>query len=181
MHRHIMAALCLLALLAGCATKTDEEKFQDAEKALMASVVELTKIPAKVALVSDPYVQGKIAVFQALEKKAAYEEGVYFMQPIYFRELQDNYATKPDEVGTVALVNCQTKQKGVYQGSDGKESAAMVEDCELTLIDRSQQAVVFKKSFEATPEDERIAIANSVSTQSSQTEIAAFLKGLPKK
>jgi hypothetical protein len=57
----------------------------------------------------------------------------------------------------------------------------MVEDCELTIIDRSKQAVIFKKTFEATPSEQRMVIANSVSKQSSQSDIAEFLKSLPKK
>ena len=76
---------------------------------------------------------------------------------------------------------CLTTQKGVYKSDDGKEYAAMVEDCELTMIDRPKEAVIFKKQFETTPSDERRAIGNSISKQSSQTEIATFLKGLPKK
>jgi hypothetical protein len=181
MRKFVFVALSLFLVVCACTMKTDEEKYQDVEKALMAAVSELTTVPPKVALTSEPYVHGKIAVFQALEKKAAYEAGVYLMQPLYYREMQDNYATRPEEVGTVALVNCQTSQKGVYKADDGKEYPAMVEDCDVTIIDRSQQAVVFKKQFEATPTDERAAIANSVSKQSSQGDIAAFLKGLPKK
>jgi len=45
----------------------------------------------------------------------------------------------------VALVNCQTSQKGVYKAADGKELPALVEDCEVTLIDRSKDSVIFKK------------------------------------
>jgi hypothetical protein len=168
-------------LLSGCSTKTDEEKFQDVEKVLMASVSDLTRVPAKVELTADPYIQGKIAVFQALEKKAAYESGVYLMQPLYYREMQDNYATKPEEVGTVALVNCKTAQKGVYKGDDGQEYPAMVEECELTLIDRPKDAVVFKKSFETTPSEQKRTYGNSVITQSSQSDIVEFLKSLPKR
>ena len=181
MRKHLILVLSIILVASACGTKTDEEKFQDIEKALMASVADLTKIPAKVALTTDPYVHGKIAVFQALEKKSADEASVYFMQPLYYREMSDNFATKPNEVGTVALVSCQTSQKGLYKTDDGKEYPAMVEDCDVTMIDRSQQAVVYKKHFEATPSDRTAAIANSVSKQSSQKDIAEFLKGLPKK
>lgn len=181
MRGSILIVPLLLMTLMACATKTDEEKYQDAEKSLMAAVSDLTKRPAKEELTTAPYVQGKIAVFQALEAKAAYEEGVFLMQPLYFREMQSNYATKPDEVGTVALVACKTSQRGVYKSDEGKEYPAMVEDCDLTLIDRTKMAVVYKKQFEATPEEQRAAIGNSVSKQSSQTQIAEFLKGLPRK
>jgi hypothetical protein len=149
-------------LLCGCSTKTDEEKYQDIEKALTGSIGDLTGMPTRTEL-TDPYIHGKIAVFQALESNAAYAKGVYFMQPLYYRELQDNYATKPEEVGTVALVNCKTTQKGVYKSEDGQEHPAMVEDCGLTLIDRSKDAVVYKKTFAATPSQKAMVIANSVS------------------
>jgi hypothetical protein len=181
MRKCIFAILTCFIVVSACATKSDEEKYQDVEKALMTGVSDLTHIPSKVQLANEPYIHGKIAVFQALEKKAAYESGVYLMQPLYYREMQENYAAKPDEVGTVALVNCMTTQKGVYKSDEGKEYPAMVEDCDLTMIDRSKEAVICKKQFETTPSDERRAIGNSVSKQSSQSEIAAFLKGLPKR
>jgi len=177
-----LALLCFLVLFSACQSATsDEERYQTVEKKLMASVSDLTKIPTKVELTNQPYIKGKIAVFQALEKKAAYETGVYLMQPSYFREMKDNYATTPEEVGTVALVNCKTVQKGVYKSDNGREYPAMVEDCDLTMIDRSKAAVVFKKSFEKTPTEDRRVTGNFVVTQSAQSDVLEFLNSLPRR
>lgn len=179
MRGSLLALLVVLALFTACAKKTDEEAFDEIQKKLTAAT-ELTTVPANVQTTS-PYIKGKIAVFQALEKKAN-ESGpdVYFMQPSYYRELKDNYATTPEEVGTVALVRCKTLQKGIYKGTDNKEYPAMVEDCELTLIDHTKKAVIFKKLFEKTPSQERADRGGFVVTQSSQEDVLQFLKDLPK-
>ena len=181
MRRSAFVLLSLLVLFSACSAKSDEEKFQDAEKKLMASVHELTKVPSKLEPTSEPYIKGKIAVFQTLEKKAAYETGVYLMQPSYFREMKDVYATMPEEVGTVASVDCKTVQKGLYKSDDGREYPATVEDCNLTMIDRSKSAVIFKKNFAKTPTEDRRVTGNFVVTQSAQSDVLEFLKGLPRK
>lgn len=181
MRKAAIALLSVVVLFIACAEKSDEERFQEVEATLMASVSDLTEIPATEELTNEPYIKGKLAVFQALEKKGSYVKGdTYLMQPSYYREMKDNYATKPEEVGTVALVNCQTVQKGTYTLGD-KETPAMVEDCDLTLIDRSKAAVIYKKRFEKTPAEEKRAYGDSVITQSAQSDVSAFLAGLPKR
>lgn len=175
-----LASVVLLIFFAACTQKTDEERFQDVEKSLMASVADLTIVPSKVELTNEPYIKGKVAVFQELEKTGPYvKAGTYLMQPSYFREMKDFYATTPEEVGTVALVSCQTVQKGVYRIGD-KETPAMVEDCDLTLIDRSKPAIIYRKRFEKTPEQEKLAYGDSVVKQSAQSEVQKFLSGLPR-
>ncbi|MCY7345333.1 MAG: hypothetical protein LH614_03860 [Pyrinomonadaceae bacterium] len=187
----ILAAILFLSIgLAGCDVNfeksiSEQEKFAEVEKKLMAAVSDLTKIPTRVEVAAEPYIKGKIAVFQVLEDKGKYvrdkKDKIYFMQTSYFRNLQEIYAAAPEEVGTVALVDCRTLQKGVYTTNDGREMPAEVEDCELTLIDRSMPAVVFKKKFEKEPDDKRRVYANSVVRQTAQQDIEAFLKNLPRK
>ena len=182
--RLAMVALFLSAWLSGCDSERyrAEEKFAAVQKKLMVSVNDLTKIPPQVELVNEPYIKGKIAVFRALEKKGNnVKDKTYFMEIFYFREMEESYAAAPEEVGTVALLDCQMRQKGVYKTDDGKEYPAQVEDCELTMIDRSKPAVIFKKMFEKTPSEERRAIGNSVLRQSAGEDILQFLKGLPRK
>jgi hypothetical protein len=179
----IIAVLFLLIWLAGCNTEhyPGEEKFLGISKKMRASVDDLTRVPPNVELTSEPYIKGKIAVFQAWGKKADNpKDKTYVLENSYFRGMEENYATAPEEVGTVALVDCKTLQKGAYKTSDGREFPAMVEDCELIMIDRSKPAVIFKKKFEKTPSEEATAYGNSMSQQSSQTDILQFLKGLPK-
>lgn len=182
------AILFLIIGLAGCDVNfekslNEQEKFAEVEKKLMVSVNDLTRVPPHVELVGEPFVKGKIAVFSELEKKQwDTSKGKKYIMPINsFRELEDIYAATPEEVGTIALIACRKLQKGVYTTDDGREMPAEVEDCELTLIDRSKQTVVFKKMFEKEPSDTRRVYANSVGNQSSQFDIEQFLKGLPRK
>ncbi len=186
-----LAAIFLLSIgLAGCDVNfeksvSEQEKFAEVEKKLMAAVSDLTKIPTRVEVAAEPYIKGKIAVFQVLEDKGKYvrdkKDKIYYMQSTSFRNLEEIYATAPEEIGTVALVDCRTLQKGVYITDDGREMPAEVEDCELTLIDRSLQAVIFKKKFEKEPDDKQRVYANSVGRQSASRDIEEFLKNLPRK
>lgn len=173
--------LFMSASLSGCGDTERyraEEKFGPINKKLMASAGELTSVPAKTEVAAEPYVKGKIAVFQAFGTKGNAPN--YVMQIAHFRELEEFHATTPEEVGTVALLNCKTTQKGVYKTDDGKEYPAEAEDCELTMVDRSKSAVVYKKMFEKAPSQERKAYGNSMLRESSQTEVLQFLKGLPR-
>lgn len=178
------AALFVSACLSGCGDSERyraEEKFGPINKKMMAAVGDLTAVPAKTELVAEPYVKGKVAVFQAMGSKgSAAKDNTYFTQIGHFRELEEFYATTPEEVGTVALLHCKTTRKGVYKTDDGKEFPAEAEDCELTMVDRAKAAVVFKKMFEKTPSQERKAYGNSMIRESAQTDVLQFLKGLPR-
>jgi len=186
-----LTAIFLLSIgLVGCDVNFDksineQEKFAEVEKKLMAAVSDLTKIPTRVEVAAEPYIKGKIAVFQVLEDKGKYvrvkKDKIYYMQSSYFRNLEEIYAAAPEEVGTVALVDCRTLQKGVYITEDGREMPAEVEDCELTLINRSISAVIFKKKFEKEPDDKQRVYANSVGRQTPLQDISQFLKNLPRK
>ncbi|MDQ6787400.1 MAG: hypothetical protein M3033_11395 [Acidobacteriota bacterium] len=188
--KSLAAVVLFLSMwLAGCAGEQNpDEKFEGIKEKLMASVGDLTRIPTQVELTDQPYIKGKIAVFQELEpvqfsgtKSSSAANKLYVLQNSYFREMQESYATTPEEVGTVALLDCQKLQKGVYKTDSGREYPAEVEDCNLTMVDRSKQAVIFKKKFEKTPSDERRAMGNFVGTQSAQEDVLQFLKGLPRK
>jgi hypothetical protein len=182
MRRSAFGLVIIVALLTACSgSYSDDEAFRVINKTLMASAPDLTRIPSKVELATSPYIKGKVAVFQSLEHlKDANGGNKYFMQPSYYREMKESYAATPGEVGTVALLNCKVLQKGIYKSDDGKEYPAKVEDCELTMIDRSKTAVVFKKLFEKTPSEDRKVYTDSVMTQTSQGEVLQFLKGLPR-
>ena len=164
-----------------------EEKFSEARKKLMAAAGDLTKIPARVEPTGEPSIKGKIAVFNkgraAVHKSELKGDGAadYYMNPLYFREMGETYAAAPEEVGTAAVVECRTQQKGVYKTEDGRELPATVEDCELTLIDRTTPAVVFRRKFEKAPSPERKAVGNTVATQSAQEDVSQFLKVLPRR
>jgi hypothetical protein len=175
----------MAAWLSGCGDTERyraEEQFGGIKKNLMASVKELTSVPAKVELSDQPSIKGKVAVFMRKQLKSGpVNGGAYYMDIFYFRGLEEIYASKPEEVGTIALVDCKMTDKGIYRTEDGREFPAEVEDCELTMIDRSKAAIVFKKMFEKTPDAERKSYTgNSVLHQSTNLEILPFLKDLPR-
>lgn len=182
---NILAAIFLLTgALVSCDSErySAEEKFAPIQKKLMASVGDLTRLPSREDAVSEPYISGKLAAFQKLEKRGNYgADKNFFMQISHFRALEDVYAAAPEEVGTVALFECWTEKKGVYTTNDGKEFPAETEDCDLTMIDRKKDAVVYKRRFEKTPSEERRAYGNTMIRQSAQEDILQFLKGVPRK
>lgn len=184
MKLKLVAVVTLSAILAiGCGEITPEEKFAGVQKTLMGSVTDLTTVPVAKAE-GEPYIVGKIAVFnkgKIASKDKDADGRSFFMTPLYYRELEQTYASKAEEVGTVAIVSCDTVQKGVYTGQDGKQYPAEVEDCELTLIDRPAQKVILNKKFEKQPSNERRVYGNSVVRETAQEEVAQYLKTLPKK
>jgi hypothetical protein len=172
--------LFLLTLFSACDSERyrDEERFQIVQKRLLASVTDLTKIPSNTQLTDDPYLTGKVAVFQ---KGNHIGGGAYSMTIAFFRNLKESYAATPEEVGTVVVLDCKTVQKGTYRTDDGQEFPATVEDCELTIIDRAKAAVVCKKSFEKTPQQDRKVVRNMVLAETAQTDVLQFLKSLPRR
>lgn len=176
--------LFLSVWLAGCDYETypGQNKFEEVRKKLMPSVVDLTRLPPNVELTSEPYIKGKIAVFEAKENSGNnLKDKTYFMDNYYFREMGESSAVAPEEVGTVALLDCRKVNKGVYTTNDGREYPAETIDCELTMIDRSIPAVIIRKKFEKTPSAESKAYGNSMQQQGSGKDIVQYLKGLPRK
>ena len=175
-----ITAIVVLVLVAipGCKKnyREWEEQFTPIRKSLSAVEDKLTAIPAKTELAPHPSIKGKIVVFNRKNKLGKYEQANY-----YYRELIEIYATKPDEVGTVALLDCNETQKGFYKTAEGKEYPALVEDCGLTIIDHAKAAVIFRKLFEKTPAaTQKVSKSGSVFSQSAFEDVTAFLKGLPR-
>ncbi len=179
----IVAVKMFILCLTGCET-TVEEKFAAAQKRLMPAADDLTRAEPMGEVAGDPYIKGKIAVFNRAEiatKQSGADGKAFFMTPLYFRELEEIYAAEPNEVGTVAIVDCEKIEKGVYRSDDGREMPAEVEDCVLRLIDRTENVTIFERKFEKDPSDERYAYGNSIVRQSSEEDIVQYLKGLPRK
>ena len=188
--RLAMVPLLLSVLLLGCDSEryAAEEKFAAVQKKLMMSVNDLTKIPPQVELANEPYIKGNIAVFkqngvsQVMGKKGNNgTDNVYSMDNYYFHEMGESYAVAPEEVGTIALLDCRMVDKGVYRTNHGREYRAKTEDCELTMIDRAKAAVILRKKFEKTRSAESKAYGNSILQQISAADILQYLKGLPGK
>jgi hypothetical protein len=180
MKNFAVVLLCVLTLFSACDSQRyrDEDDFQIVQKRLMASVTELTQIPSDIQLTDEPYITGKLALFQRGDHVGG---SAYSTQMAHFRELKESYAATPEEVKTVVLLDCRMVQKGVYRTDDGQEFPATVEDCQLTMIDRSRAAVVYRKRFEKTPQQDRKVVRNMVLAESAQTDVLQFLKALPRR
>ena len=107
--KNLMIVVLFLSIwLSGCNYETypGEIKFMEIEKKMMASVNDLTRVPPKVELANEPYIKGKIVVFEVLYRKGdKFKENTYFMTNYYFREMEETYAAAPEEVGTVGGFN----------------------------------------------------------------------------
>jgi hypothetical protein len=177
-NRHVsLAAMLFLAFAAFCVSScAGEEDWLDIKVRLEPAVSDLAKLPAKTELVQAPVIKGKLIVIESAGYGA-------FINDIYFDELKDVFARKPKEVGTVALINCTKVQDGVYRSKEdpGTEVPAYKTTCEMNLIDRAKQAVVFKKTFSAQVEEEARGRGNYVfAGAETQFEMRSFLKGLPR-
>ncbi len=161
----------------GLGCSRGEEDWLDIKARLEPAIADLARMPAKTEIAAAPYIKGKLIVIES----AGYGP---MINDIYFDELRDVYARKSEEVGTVALINCTKEQNGVYTSKTdpSKEVAAFKSTCEMNLVDRSQQAVVFKKTFSAPVKEEARGQGNYVfAGAETQFEIRSFLKQLPRK
>lgn len=191
MNRKFLIAVGLFSVVwtSGCAP-TAEQQSAAARKKFEAAIDVQTKLPAKVELTGEPYIKGKLAVFN--KGKIAFHKGQererdangksFYVDSMYAHELEGIHAVSPEEIQTVALVDCDMLTKGVYKTTDGRDLPAKVEDCELTIIDRTREAVIFKRKFEKTPSPEQKIYGNSgAAYESAQQDIVQFLKNLPQK
>jgi hypothetical protein len=90
----------------------------------------------------------------------------------------------PEEVTTVVLNECKSKQKGVYRTNDNppREVPAIAIDCDVSLIDRKAGVVFYVRHFDGKL-NESVNISqtsNSVAKGPSE-EINKFLGTLPKR
>lgn len=168
-----------IAILMGC--KSDEEKRLDAEKLerpakFGAARADFSRKPAKIALVQQPYLKGKVVVLSSLNG------GEFGYQAV--RELSNLEAATPEEVGTVVLKECKSVQRGVYRTNENppRELPAIAVDCQMNLIDRANSTVYFVKNFVTEPiKDARVGELSNDITSTPTLEMNAFLKSLPQK
>ena len=159
---------------------------------------ELGKSPTKVQLATAPYLLGKVLF---LSTRSSQPPTVINVSPI-----QDKYSPSPgpmdtdplkdimaesiDEIGTIVLIEddlysdgCKEVDKSLYKSSDGKYVIGSAQTCDVTIIDRSIPAVVFKKKFEGTLKDKEVFRTNKgyVLAKVDRKDIYNFLAGLPRR
>jgi len=152
--------------------KAEKDRKEKAEKCsqekqtlanLDAKVDDFARLPAKTQLVATPYLKGKLFIVETREK----QNYVYDFSGTGCRMSKDCSvdagckgidkfsevrARSVEEVGTVALIECRKIKKGnfVQTGSGSGEKVPGYDlSCNVTLVDRSIPAVIYKKKFDS--------------------------------
>jgi len=141
--------------------KCKQEK--EAFTKLDAKVDDFARLPTKTQLVSVPYLKGKLFIVEIRDKR----NFVYDFSDTGCRmskdcsvdagckgvdKFTDVRARNVDEVGTVAVIECQKIKKGTYvpTGSNSGEKIPGYDlSCNVTVVDRSIPAVIYKKKFDS--------------------------------
>ena len=182
MNKNTLLVIAILfAVVLGCDDKEKQAKRQqdkEAAEKLRAAVSDLAKLPDKIQVTDDPYIKGKMAIVRKDNG------GSFYMYDPDMAAYGDAYARAPEEVQTVVLRVCERTKKGVYHTKENppRELSAFATDCDVTLVDRSIPAVIFKKRFDAKLRDEAITTNNTQQIEAhAGYEVDEFLKSLPRK
>jgi hypothetical protein len=177
----MVAAVFFIAVL-GCSKSSDSARkraeSKEAVEKLNAVANDFAKLPPKEQLTNEPYIKGKIVVVRQNDG------GKPYVNNMDNKQFGETYANTPEEVQTVALLSCTKTQRGVYRTKENppRELPAYSNDCDLTLVDRTIPAVIFKKRFEGTVEETTSVTANTKEIiKYAEHDIREFFKSLPRK
>ena len=174
-----LAALLMLTI-SGCNTqeRAREQERKEALRKLNERVAELAKVPGKTQLAAEPYIQGRMVLISR-------GSGRQYVDPASFNAFENIYARSPEEAQTVIIQDCEESRKGTYRTSENppRELPALSTDCDVTIVDRTQEAVIFKKRFESKVDENAkvLSTTNSVHASNAFHDITAFLTALPRK
>jgi hypothetical protein len=177
----VLAIAIILAVVLACSDEEGKAKRaaeKEAAQKLRAAASDLAQLPDKTQLTNEPYIRGKMAI---VRKEAG---GSFYMYDPDMAVYGDAYARAPEEVQTVVLRTCERTQKGIYRTRENppRELSAFATDCDVTLVDRTIPAVIFKKRFEAKLKDEAVTSGNTRQVEAhAGYEVDEFLKSLPRK
>jgi hypothetical protein len=116
-----------------------------------------------------PYIKGKIIIIDNQKNKI---DHIYYDLPENLR------ATKPENVGTIVLLEWGEDKIGFYASP---RSEAIVITCQVTVIDKSIPAIVSKVNFEGPPPPAILKSGESATGAMPTQEIVNYLQGLPRK
>ena len=167
---------------ADAAYQKQQREAAERSRRLDALAEELVAVKTR-RLTGRPYIRGKVLV---VEKEEDGEPSVVTNPGGEFdtdKPGPDIYAEAPEHVGTLALLHYKKVEipNVWYETTKGDTLLAFRWDCELTLIDRTIPAVVYKKTFRGKMPDEHVTV------RSYEYEIVGelpdgmwkFLEGLP--
>ena len=177
----LLITAVILAVVLGCNDKEEEAKRKrdkEAAENLRTHAAELAKLPDRTQLTAEPYINGKMAIVRKDDDKS------FYMFDPDLATYGDDYARTPEEVRTVVLRVCRRIQKGVYKTNEDppRELPAYATDCDVTIVDRSIPAVVYRKHFDAKLRDETVSTKNTQQVEAhAGYEVDEFLKSLPRR
>jgi hypothetical protein len=168
-------------IVAGCGGRAgaggDRERAEALRK-LNERVADLAKIPGKTQIAPEPYIKGKMVLISR-------GSGKQYVDPASFNTFQSVYARAPEEVQTVVIQDCEESRRGSYRTKEDppRDLPAMSTDCDLTIVDRTLDAVIFKKRFESKIDENAkvLSTTKSIQATSAFNDITAFLNSLPKR
>lgn len=159
-------------------------KNSDGLAALIMKDAEYSQIPATTNLTKQPYIKGKIRILSKDPGEPGY-------RGYDLKISEDRLAKSPDEVGTIVLLDFKKTRFGTYQEvmpSNGDKPARVngyFWTCDMTVIDRTIPAVIYKETFKGDKPDQWVssdkATADSVNGAKPESSIIYFLNSAPVK
>jgi len=193
--------LCLLAVLVttACATRTANTNSpsiyempspsptstvdeiarlkSENQRRLQENVSEYARLPGSSRMTGQPYINGKAI---ALSKDT--EDKEYSLDGGLLSEATTVVAESPEEVGTVVLVTRRRQKFATYTITGSDHIPAYILFADLTIVDRSIPAVIYKKTFRGERPEEVVDVSRYeteiVGTDPSN-KISEFLGKLP--
>jgi hypothetical protein len=146
---------------------------------------EYTTLPKKVQLTTTPYIKGKLVNYiqwNEVERDKRVPPFWTFVDTSAFNTTLP-LAKTPEEVGTITLEKCDQHSDGFFTSGDNKIPAYGWK-CELTIIDKTISAVIYRKTFESRKLQNTESVRNNrgkVEAEKPSIEMSQFLDKLPQK
>ncbi len=159
-------------------------KNSDGLAALIMKDAEFSKIPPTTKLTKQPYINGKIRILAkepSLPGYRGYDLKIY----------EERLAKSPEEVGTIVLLDFKQNRFGTYEevspipGNKPVRVNGYFWTCEMTVIDRSIPAVIYKETFKGNKPDQFVRAdeksTDSVNGTKPDASVTYFLNSTPMK
>ncbi len=153
-----------------------------------AAVPELMVLPARQDTAGGAYLRGRVAIVgNGFGGRTGSSHSLW--TPLGLMTARDSLllATTPEEVGTVARLDCRDENSTGYDEQDGTRAGLVTQQvCDLTLVDRSLPAVIHRHEFRGPepPPSLSVDATESLAIRSSPVameDVMRYLEGLPRR
>jgi hypothetical protein len=153
-----------------------EEKRQQAKQQVLNYALGLAKSPPPARL-TQPYIKGKQVVLTGDTT-----EDYSTKRKVTNYSLKDSEADSLDQVGTVVVLHYNDVASGDYVSrTTGAIQTGYRRDCEVTIIDSSIPAVIYKKTMRGTNPGQHVTVYNYGTIRGDPPDVEGFLKSLPRR